>query len=67
MSRSYLVNLLVEVHVEAREEWDNFEYSLENSYRWAAFHDDEDANPYVISAEIESWVDLVDGVADHRG
>lgn len=64
MSRSYLVNLLVEVHVEDRD-WERLEEVLEQSFHWGAFHDEDDVSPYVISAEVESYVEVIEGVADH--
>lgn len=65
MSRSYLVNLLVEVHVEDREDWLSLEDLLDDNYDWDVSCSDWDASPYVISAEVESYVEVIDGVADH--
>lgn len=65
MSRSYLVNLLVEVHVDDQEDWYAFEEELDDRYLWDTSHENWEANPYIISASVESWAEVVDGVADH--
>lgn len=65
MSRSYLVNLLVEVHIEGVEDWNSFEDALEDRYLWEVSHDEFDAYPYLISSSVESWAEVIDGIADH--
>lgn len=56
MSRSYLVNLLVEIHLEDREDWDELEEFLNDRYNWGAdFYEDVDSRPYIVSASDEGW------------
>lgn len=58
MSRSYLVNLYVEIHVEEWEDWDELEEFLEDRYNWGADFYEDDASPYVTSASIDGWTHL---------
>lgn len=55
MSRSYLVNLYVEIHVENWEDWDELEEFLVDQYNWGADFYEDDGSPYVTSASIDSW------------
>lgn len=55
MSRSYLVNLLVEVHVPEQEDWTAFADELDDRYLWSVSHENDEANPYIISASVESF------------
>lgn len=55
MSRSYLVNLYVEIHIEEWEDWDELEDFLEDRYNWGADFYEDDASPYVTSASVEGW------------
>jgi hypothetical protein len=57
MSRSYLVNLFVEVHIPEQEDWYAFEDELDDRYLWEVSHENYEVNPFIISASIESFAD----------
>lgn len=71
MPRSYLINLLVEVHVDlsSKGDWDTLKRQLSDEYWWKVSHGllaEKGTRPSLISATIESWAEEgIDGGYDH--
>lgn len=55
MSRSYLINLLVEIQIEDWENWNELEEFLDDRYNWTADFYEDDASAHVVSSSIEGW------------